>query len=170
MRKKLTVCLAGAAMIGCMALAAVDLMAAASEDPAPRADRSQHGLWGLLEELVQVPNDMRANRTDRIANALREDRKAVAATPDRNLIPKPFQVIAPPKFFEVPAFELMGTESPAAPKLSDGLGLGKLLDTYRTLSPAMKRRLGGMNDADMVRAVERLARAERELEEALNSK
>ena len=64
----------------------------------------------------------------------------------------------------------MGTESPAAPNSSDGLDLGKLLDTYRTLSPAMKRRLRGMNDADMVCVVERLARAERELEKALDSK
>lgn len=171
MRKTLiTTCLAGAAALGLLGFAAVDLMAAAGNDENAQhvgGPGSQNGLWGLVEELCRLPEHQRTERAQRMAEVLREDRvKTVAPRVTPNDLPT-FELVETPAQPEAAANEAGDTESSPAPAVSGLSSLGDLLEVYRNLSPAMKRRLQGLSNEDMMRAVERFARAERALDAAM---
>jgi hypothetical protein len=161
MRKHGILGVTGGAAALLVAGVAAQWVAASEGRPAPDPATTP-GVWGLLEELVRTPAHLREQRAGRMAEALRGGR---SPTPTRAL-----EIPTPPMVWEMPEFELVDAESSPGSAVPAADGLEDLLETYRTLSPAMKARLRGMRDADMVRAVERLARAERELAGALGSK
>ena len=174
MRKTLiTTCLAGAAALALLGFAAVDLMAAAGSDGNALhvgGPGSQTGLWGLVEELVRLPEHQRVKRAQRIADVLREDRvKTVAPRVTPSTLPN-FELVKTPPKPEAADSAAGDAESSPAPVVRGLSSLGNLLEVYRGLSPDMKRRLQGLSDEEMMRAVERFARAERALDSVLGSK
>ena len=165
MRKPWMLGLGGAIAGSLLAGAAVRFVAASEERPLADASPTAPGVWGLLEELVRTPAHLREQRAGRVADVMRAQRAtAPAATP----VPR-FEILAPMVRVE-PVFEPEDAESSSGLAMPADDGLEGLLETYRTLSPAMKARLRGLSDADMVRAVERFAQAERDLTGALGSK
>ena len=174
MRKTLiTTCLAGVAALSLLGFAAVDLLAAAGNDNNDDnavyvgGPGSERGLWGLVEELCRLPEHQRTQRAQRMADVLRDDRvKSVAPRVTPNDLPT-FELVETPAKTEAAADAAGDTESSPAPAVSGLSSLGDLLDVYRSLSPDMKRRLQGLTDGEMMRAVERFARAERALDSVL---
>lgn len=169
----ITTCLAGAAAVGLLGLAAVDLMAAAGSDGNAQhvgGVGSQAGLWGLVDELVRLPEHQRGPRVERLAEALRDDRvKTVARRAAPAALPN-FELVNTPTKPEAAAPVAGDAESSPAPIVRGLSSLGNLLDVYRNLSPDMKRRLQGLSDEEMMRAVERFARAESALDAAMNGR
>lgn len=166
MRRPWILGLVGGVAASILAGAAVRFVLASEGRPATDPAPTTPGVWGLLEELVRTPAHLREQRADRVADALRAQR---AATP----VPTPTPSLttpARPRVWAEPVFELEDAEPSSGSTVPADDGLEGLLETYRTLSPSMKARLRGLPDADMVRAVERLAQAERDLTGALASK
>ncbi|MHC5020218.1 MAG: hypothetical protein ACYTGX_08945 [Planctomycetota bacterium] len=166
----ITACLAGAAALALLGFAAVDLMAAAGSDgsaPHVGGPGSERGLWGLVDELCRLPEHQRNDRAQRIADVLREDRvKGLKPIVTPDTLPS-FELVETPTTPEA-AVPVAGDAMPSSAAAIKGLSsLGDLLEVYRNLSPDMKRRLQGLSDEEMMRAVERFARAERALDSAM---
>lgn len=165
---------AGGVAALCLAGAAVGFVAASESGSGPGSASPPQGVWGLLDELVRTPAHLREDRAGQMADALRSQRSAPPALRAARSVLAPrsltIEPSAPPGVWAEPVFELADAESSAGSAVPAEDGLEGLLETYRTLSPAMKARLRGLSDAEMVRAVERLAQAERDLTGALDPK